>query len=226
MKFAYRYNIKKIALGLFLGLGLFMEGCQIFNRNTIVEDTRWNRTNSSYSSGQTYSPPQARVLSAEERMNQYFDAQTAELKKQIKISPVNKVNPKLIHIRFDTDSYFIGNSEVPSEFAKMNIGNLGRVLQMYPYTSVIIESYTDDNGTDDYNDRLSLRRVSQVANYLVLMGVAPQRLKAAWYGKRNSIATNATPEGQRMNRRMEIFVMPHKSLYDKISSDMRLATNN
>lgn len=227
MKFAFPKSRKKILLGLVLGTTVSLDGCRVINKNRIYTDERWQTVQqSSTTSSRAVSDKTNPLLTADERVAQYFDQQLGELRKQVKVSPVTRVNTKLIHIRFDTDSYFIGNSDIPSEFGKMNMASLSRVLLSYPHTAVIMESYTDANGTDAYNDRLSLKRVAQVANWLVLSGVAPNRLKALWYGKRNPVASNDIVDGQRMNRRVEVFIMPHKSLFDKISTEMRVAGTN
>ncbi|MFY7826127.1 MAG: OmpA family protein [Flectobacillus sp.] len=227
MKFDFPKSRKKILIGLVLGTTVGLNGCRIINKNRIYTDEKWQSVQQSpRSTNRAVTEKIGPVLTADERVAQYFDNQLIELRKQVKVSPITRVNTKLIHIRFDADSYFIGGSDIPSEFGKMNMASLSRVLLSYPHTSVIMESYTDANGTDAYNDRLSLKRVAQVANWLVLSGVSQNRLKALWYGKRNPVASNDIVEGQRINRRVEIFIMPNKTLFDKINSEMRVAGTN
>ncbi|MDI9866933.1 OmpA family protein [Flectobacillus sp. DC10W] len=227
MKFAFPKSRKKILLGLMLGTTVSLDGCRVINKNRIYTDERWQTVQQSpATTNRSTNDKIAPLLTADERVAQYFDQQLVDLRKQVKVSPVTRVNTKLIHIRFDTDSYFIGNSDIPSEFGKMNMASLSRVLLSYPHTAIIMESYTDANGTDAFNDRLSLKRVAQVANWLVLSGVSPNRLKALWYGKRNPVASNDIVDGQRMNRRVEVFIMPNKTLFDKISTEMRVSGTN
>lgn len=227
MKFAFPKSRKKILLGLMLGTTVSLDGCRVINKNRIYTDERWLTVQQSpATTNRSANDKTAPLLTADERVAQYFDQQLVDLRKQVKVSPVTRVNTKLIHIRFDTDSYFIGNSDIPSEFGKMNMASLSRVLLSYPHTAIIMESYTDANGTDAFNDRLSLKRVAQVANWLVLSGVSPNRLKALWYGRRNPVASNDIEDGQRMNRRVEVFIMPNKTLFDKISTEMRVSGTN
>lgn len=70
--------------------------------------------------------------------------------------------------------------------------------------SVIIEGFTDDIGSEEYNDRLGLRRAESVRDYLVERGVAPERLSVVSFGESRPVATNDTPEGRAKNRRVEL----------------------
>jgi outer membrane protein OmpA-like peptidoglycan-associated protein len=73
-----------------------------------------------------------------------------------------------------------------------------------------IGGYTDKIGSDNYNIKLSQRRAKAVEDYLVSKGVAKNSLKIVGYGKANPIATNETPEGRSMNRRVEIKILSKK----------------
>jgi OmpA-OmpF porin, OOP family len=70
-----------------------------------------------------------------------------------------------------------------------------------------IGGYTDGIGSVNYNIKLSQRRAQAVVDYLVSKGVDRNNLKVVGYGKANPIATNETPEGRSMNRRVEIKVL-------------------
>jgi chemotaxis protein MotB len=56
------------------------------------------------------------------------------------------------------------------------------------------------------NWELSAARASAVARYFQRDGVAPERLAATGYGEHRPLADNATVEGRRQNRRVEIFL--------------------
>ena len=70
-----------------------------------------------------------------------------------------------------------------------------------------IGGYTDKIGSDSYNIKLSQKRAKAVEDYLVSKGVERNNLKIVGYGKASPIATNETPEGRSMNRRVEIKVL-------------------
>ena len=70
--------------------------------------------------------------------------------------------------------------------------------------AVTIIGYTDSNGSDELNTKLSQERAAAVRTYLVSQGIESSRVKAEGMGKANPIADNATPEGRANNRRVEI----------------------
>ena len=70
-----------------------------------------------------------------------------------------------------------------------------------------IEGYTDSEGTDARNQKLSDRRARAVFHYLSLNGVDPQRMDYVGYGSKKPLATNDTPEGMAQNRRVEMILM-------------------
>ena len=71
-----------------------------------------------------------------------------------------------------------------------------------------IEGHTDNQGNAAYNMELSNRRARSVMRWLTTRGgVALQRLDAQGYGLTRPIDTNATPEGQARNRRVEFTIL-------------------
>ena len=70
-----------------------------------------------------------------------------------------------------------------------------------------IEGHTDNDGTPEYNLKLSELRAAAVRDYLVNQSkINPSILSLRGYGESNPIAPNDTPEGQARNRRFEIVV--------------------
>ncbi|KML53719.1 hypothetical protein VL15_24480 [Burkholderia cepacia] len=71
---------------------------------------------------------------------------------------------------------------------------------------VIVNGYTDDVGTDSYNQGLSERRAAVIAGYLGDHGLRAGRFVVRGYGKADPVASNATAEGRAQNRRVEILL--------------------
>jgi chemotaxis protein MotB len=61
------------------------------------------------------------------------------------------------------------------------------------------------------NWELSAARAISVVKLLVAHGVDPGMLSAAGYAAFDPVASNATPDGQAKNRRIEITLVPHVS---------------
>lgn len=72
---------------------------------------------------------------------------------------------------------------------------------------VEVSGHTDNVGSDQYNQNLSLRRAQAVKIWLVKKGITSNRMKTSGKGELEPIASNETSEGQAENRRIEFFVM-------------------
>ena len=77
-----------------------------------------------------------------------------------------------------------------------------------PDSPIVVEGYTDSQGSKRFNERLSKERAESVRSYLVTKGVAPDRIRAEGNGAENPVADNSSPEGRANNRRVEIVVEP------------------
>jgi OOP family OmpA-OmpF porin len=65
-----------------------------------------------------------------------------------------------------------------------------------------VTGHTDNFGSDDYNVALALRRSQSATDYLVSRGADRSGLIVLGRGEFEPIATNATPEGRAINRRV------------------------
>jgi outer membrane protein OmpA-like peptidoglycan-associated protein len=81
------------------------------------------------------------------------------------------------------------------------------VLQENPNMHIRIEGHTDDQGSDDFNLKLSDGRAQSVARYLVARGIEPARLIAVGFGERQPLVENTTDDGRAQNRRVEFFIL-------------------
>lgn len=76
-----------------------------------------------------------------------------------------------------------------------------------PTMRVELAGHTDWKGSDQYNKRLSERRVETVRQYLISRGVQAYRLEAYGYGESVPVATNETDAGRALNRRVEFIIL-------------------
>ena len=82
------------------------------------------------------------------------------------------------------------------------------VVNKYGKTQLAIAGHTDSTGSAAHNQDLSERRADAVQNYLLSDNVYPARLSAAGYGKNRPIASNDSEAGRRLNRRVDITIIP------------------
>ena len=71
---------------------------------------------------------------------------------------------------------------------------------------ITINGYTDSIGSEGYNSLLSSKRAEAVANYLIQLGLAENRIVWKGHGGQKPIASNTTEEGRKRNRRVEFVI--------------------
>jgi outer membrane protein OmpA-like peptidoglycan-associated protein len=84
-----------------------------------------------------------------------------------------------------------------------------KLMQEYPTMQVIIEGHTD--GSDEnmiLNVKLSQERANEVKKYLVEKGqIDTKRIQTKGWGQSKPIASNATEETRKKNRRVEFTIL-------------------
>ncbi len=82
------------------------------------------------------------------------------------------------------------------------------LLQSNPGFQLVIEGHTDDNGTEENNQRLSELRALACRGYLVSRGIAADRIKIIGRGAARPRADNGTAVGRELNRRVAFTLIP------------------
>lgn len=90
--------------------------------------------------------------------------------------------------------------------AREKLAKVSGILLSYPNLKLQVEGYTDNIGSDDYNQKLSEERADAVRDYLATQGVAQPNISAAGYGKSDPVADNNTASGRAENRRVQLVV--------------------
>jgi len=106
------------------------------------------------------------------------------------------------NITFATDS-----ADVSANFYPV-LDSVVLVLQEFDQTYVDVLGHTDSTGSAAYNQTLSERRASSVAQYLISRQVLADRIITRGMGLNAPIADNSTPGGSALNRRVEIILTP------------------
>jgi outer membrane protein OmpA-like peptidoglycan-associated protein len=84
---------------------------------------------------------------------------------------------------------------------------MSALLKAEPHAKVYVDAYCDSTGGPKLNQQLAGERAAVVKAYLVKHGVSADRLVARGLGASNFIASNATSDGRRQNRRIELVVV-------------------
>ena len=91
--------------------------------------------------------------------------------------------------------------------ALIQLDQLLAFLHQYPDMTIEIIGHTDNVGSVEYNQNLSIRRSAAVVNWLVKKGISKERLRSSGFGSTQPISTNMTSLGRSQNRRVEIKVI-------------------
>lgn len=108
-------------------------------------------------------------------------------------------------VTFSDVLFDVNSAELKPEGLR-DVRKLADFLNAHRQRQVIVEGYTDNYGTDDYNQWLSERRAEAVRDALAPMGVDPQRIAVRGYGKRYPVASNDSRDGRALNRRVEVTI--------------------
>jgi outer membrane protein OmpA-like peptidoglycan-associated protein len=107
-----------------------------------------------------------------------------------------------------SDALFDSGSATLKPGARRAVDNLARFMNRYPEREIAIEGFTDSVGAQEANRRLSESRAAAVKKALVARGIEPGRIDARGYGPAFPVASNETPTGRQLNRRVEIVINP------------------
>jgi len=103
----------------------------------------------------------------------------------------------ILNINFET------GSAVLTQSSYAEITNLENMLKGDAQVTAKLVGHTDNQGSEASNEDLSRRRAKAVYDVLVNSGIAANRLSYEGKGESSPVATNATAEGRRQNRRTE-----------------------
>jgi len=101
--------------------------------------------------------------------------------------------PPLIlnRVFFDFDK-----SDIRTDAADVLTAN-AEILKIYPEINVVIEGNTCEIGTAEYNMALGERRAYSARDYLLMLGITPNRLSTVSYGEERPLDATDLPKNRR-----------------------------
>ena len=140
-----------------------------------------------------------------------LDKQEADLRASLGDDRVRIVNTgdRLI-VTLPQDILFATDSFAVRPALMGDLRAVSRNLQSYPNSTVQVIGHTDNTGDAAYNQALSERRASSVANVLIGAGTSSARIVTIGRGEDVPVASNLSPEGRALNRRVEIVILPNR----------------
>ncbi|MCP1443793.1 outer membrane protein OmpA-like peptidoglycan-associated protein [Pseudomonas sp. GGS8] len=122
------------------------------------------------------------------------------------VKPAEPEAAKSEVITLSSKVLFAYNKSDLTPAARSALDSLMPKLQSADVVSVKVVGHTDSQGSDAYNQKLSERRASSVAAYLLSQGLAPNKITSEGRGEAQPVADNDTEEGRAQNRRVELHI--------------------
>lgn len=112
--------------------------------------------------------------------------------------------PVIEKSRFDGSKviFATGSATLTSAGKKELDKGIKIVKEEYPNVNINIEGHTDNIGSSEFNQKLSLRRAESVRKYLISKGIDASRLTTTGVGEEHPIEDNKTAKGRAQNRRV------------------------
>jgi outer membrane protein OmpA-like peptidoglycan-associated protein len=104
-------------------------------------------------------------------------------------------------VNFPHDSYAL------TQEMRDRLEKLYRHLQRLPHARLMLSGHTDSVGLEGYNVTLSEMRTESVRNYLRGLSFPENRMEREWFGPHRPAASNLTPEGRYLNRRVTMEII-------------------
>jgi outer membrane protein OmpA-like peptidoglycan-associated protein len=102
--------------------------------------------------------------------------------------------------------YFPTGSAVVDQDGLRQIAWFVDKMQPYPQANFLVQGFADSTGSEANNQQLSETRAQAVAAAMAAQGIAQSRMDVRGFGTASAAATNATVQGRRDNRRVEVTV--------------------
>jgi chemotaxis protein MotB len=185
------------------------------NVTSELEHVSGGQSGSSQASAQSAATSAASVqVSAAQQEQASFEALQRELKEYAAKHGFSKavnvtIEQRGLAIRVLTDSLLFssGSATLESQGQPL-LTEIAALLNVDHVHPIAVEGNTDNvpitGGAFPSNWELSTARASSVVRFLIAKGVDSQRLSAVGYAEQHPIATNSTPTGRALNRRVEI----------------------
>ena len=116
------------------------------------------------------------------------------------IVPASSYKSDSIH----TDIYFEVGRKGLTDDAKAILATQADLAKNDPDLGILVQGYTDQQGSVSYNNKLGLMRAETVKEYLVGQGVSDQVIKVVSLGKDGVLCLDSSDVCRNMNRRVHL----------------------
>lgn len=147
-------------------------------------------------------------------VGRYQDEQQRQLERTLAaerrshLLEIERLEDETIALSLRSDACFAFDSSEIRPALYTVLDRLARTANQYELTVLHVVGHTDSVGSEYYNRALSNRRAQAVAQYLMLRGIAAERLRIEGRGELEPRHPNNTIAARELNRRVEIHIRP------------------
>lgn len=135
-----------------------------------------------------------------------YAEETARLEEQQRQAQEQERSEHAEASRYAAVVYFeLGQSRLSAD-ARRELDWFADKMSPYPLARIQVQGFADATGSESVNERLSSERAQAVADYLVSRGMSLSMLDVQAFGSDFPAKDNATSQGRRSNRRVEVTV--------------------
>jgi len=106
----------------------------------------------------------------------------------------------------ETNIYFDYNESTLRWDSQEELKIKAEWLRMHPGVNVIIEGHCDERGSAAYNIALGERRAETAKNFIVDLGIEPDRIETVSFGEERPVDPQSTEEAWSRNRRAHFVI--------------------
>jgi outer membrane protein OmpA-like peptidoglycan-associated protein len=128
-----------------------------------------------------------------------------QLRQQLNSILQTKETPRGLVVNL-ADVLFATNRYDLKQDTQLKLARISGIFIAHPDLKIQVEGYTDNTGSEAYNQKLSEQRATTVQNFLVSQGIPAENVSAVGYGMADPVADNSTAAGRKQNRRVELVV--------------------
>ena len=119
---------------------------------------------------------------------------------------------KAVKVTLESGILFNTSSSTLSDASKAALKKFAANMADMPDTDLTILGHTDNTGTPEYNEKLSVQRAASVAGFLQNCGMSVDRMTIEGRSFHEPVADNSTKEGRLQNRRVEIYISANEKM--------------
>ncbi len=152
-----------------------------------------------------------------------MDKKAEQLQKELenaKVETVTDVNGlEAIKITFNSGLLFKTGKSDLSVASKEDLAKFAASMKDMAETDITIYGHTDNTGSAQVNEKLSLERAGAVRSYLRSLGILDSRMISEGKSYNEPVADNTTEEGRKQNRRVEVYITANKAMIEQAEAE-------